>query len=201
MTDWPDDWFREGAGGAGRDSPGQLRTAHGRRLEPGGGDLAAQAVPEPTISPSQAPPAPLAGRPGAASRTRRDPGTRRTRTRTRARARRPGWLARPASHPHGAPSRRRPGGPAGRPGGPGGPGGPGRPAMPARTGWRRWLRPRPIALALVVIVSLALIGTVAMYFYLTRTWSRRTSWSTTRAGRPRATAPTGSSPDPTAGRA
>lgn len=31
---------------------------------------------------------------------------------------------------------------------------------------RRWLRPRPIALALAVIVSLAIIGTVAMYFSL-----------------------------------
>jgi LCP family protein required for cell wall assembly len=63
------------------------------------------------------------------------------------------WPAQPAI--------RTPGGPGGRLGGPG------------LTGWRRWLRPRPIALVLVALLSLAIIGSVATYFYLDSKLTRK----------------------------
>ncbi len=140
MTDWPDDWFRDGAGGMG-----------GAGAKPTGG------IEPPTVrGPAGAGAAAPGARPAAADQLTQ-----------------PGNVRPPFS----------PGQPPGQagPGGPGGPGG-GWPAQPApRTpggasrarlggprlsGWRRWLRPRPIALALAAILSLAIIGSVATYFYL-----------------------------------
>jgi LCP family protein required for cell wall assembly len=141
MTDWPDDWFRDAGGGAG-----------GADAKQAGG------VDPPTVR----------GAAGAA-----DP--------TSPAGRQPS--ADQVTQPVSARSSYSPGQPAG-PGGAAGPGIPagGWPAQPAirttdrpqrtrlgpprPTGWRRWLRPRPIALALVAILSLAIIGSVAMYFYL-----------------------------------
>jgi LCP family protein required for cell wall assembly len=44
---------------------------------------------------------------------------------------------------------------------------------PRRTGWRRWLRPKPIALGLVVLICLALVGSVATYFWLDSKLTRK----------------------------
>jgi|HubBroStandDraft_1064217.scaffolds.fasta_scaffold02684_2 LCP family protein required for cell wall assembly len=122
MTDWPDDWFRDGAGGAGARQPGV-----GAEPPTVGGVTAANQV----TQPGSAPPF-YAGQPGSG---------------------RPGGGNWPAQPPPVAPAnfRRAPG-----------PGGPDRP----RTGWRRWIRPRPIALTLAVLLSLAIVGSVATYFYL-----------------------------------
>lgn len=58
-----------------------------------------------------------------------------------------GWPDQPAARTPGGPPRARLGG-------------------PGLTGWRRFLRPRPIALALVAVLSLVIVGSVATYFYL-----------------------------------
>jgi LCP family protein required for cell wall assembly len=44
---------------------------------------------------------------------------------------------------------------------------------PRRTGWRRWLRPKPIALGLVVLICLGLVGSVATYFWLDSKLTRK----------------------------
>jgi len=40
-------------------------------------------------------------------------------------------------------------------------------------GWRRWLRPRPILAAIAVLLSLAIVGSVATYFYLDSKLTRK----------------------------
>ena len=111
MTDWPDDWFRDGPQGA---AANEARTA--------GEPVAATEV---------------AGAAGGPS----EPVTV--------------GLTYPA--------------------GSGAPGGTGWPEQPARqttarpprfSGWRRWLRPRPILAVLAVLLCLALITAVGGYFYL-----------------------------------
>src|SRR5579863_10045397 len=105
------------------------------------------------------------------------------------------------TQPGVSPTRPAPGAGAGGPGGPGGPGSPGGSAWPAqpppgssgggrsgrgsrratqaqfggprRTGWRRWLRPKPIALGLAVLICLGLVGSVATYFWLDSKLTRK----------------------------
>ncbi len=43
---------------------------------------------------------------------------------------------------------------------------PGWPGRLGPTGWRRWLRPRRIVVAIVVVIALLLAGTIGTYFYL-----------------------------------
>ncbi len=163
MTEWPDDWFRAGsAGGAGgAGEPGAAPSGAGAEPPTIGSPIynhgaGAQA----TGGPAYAGYGDGAG-PGDGAGTGYGDGG-------------PGGM----------------GGPGGL-GGPGGMGGPGgawpeqpaiytpsrRPASQSpgfrragggsgRTGWRRWLRPKPIALALAVLLSLAIIGTVSTYFYV-----------------------------------
>jgi LCP family protein required for cell wall assembly len=47
------------------------------------------------------------------------------------------------------------------------------PGWSVRPGWRRWLRPRPIMAILAVILSIAIIGSVATYFYLDSKLTRK----------------------------
>jgi LCP family protein required for cell wall assembly len=148
MTEWPDDWFRDGAQQAdGQAGSGQ---AAGRAAGPGfGGSVSADpTVQLPARSAGAAYPAtgqsagapPGAGGPGAGAG---------------------GWPDQPPARTTGRPPR----GPYG-PAGPAGPGysPPGRAG--AGSGWRRWLRPKRIVAVLAVLLSLAIIGSVLSYFYL-----------------------------------
>ena len=144
MTDWPEDWFRDAGGAAG-----------------GAGAMPAGGVEPPTVRGAAGVPDPASagGRHGSAEQ-----------------------LTQPVS----AGSPYSPGQPAG-PGGAGGAGSawPAQPAMrtaggargglggPSLPGWRRFLRPRPIALALVALLCLAIIGSVATYFYLDSKLTRK----------------------------
>jgi len=47
------------------------------------------------------------------------------------------------------------------------------PRMPGASGWRRWLRPRPILSIIAILVALAVIGTVGTYFYLNSQLNRQ----------------------------
>jgi len=129
MTDWPDDWFRDGAGGAGANQAGgaQPPTVRGGAGAAGAPDQLTQPVSARSpYSPGQPAGPGGAGGPGYGGG---------------------GWPSQPAHRTSGVPPRARLGGPG----------------LP---GWRRFLRPRPIALSLIVILSLAIVGTVATYFYL-----------------------------------
>ncbi|HUC57596.1 MAG TPA: LCP family protein [Streptosporangiaceae bacterium] len=174
MTDWPDDWFRTGSagggsavaggqgaagtagavppaagaepptvghpiyGGAGSASPGYGAAGNGGQGY-GSGNAGADQLTQEAAAPS-----PRAGQSYGSGRAA-GPGY-------------PGgspgsaWPQQPPSY---TPSRGSGGRSSGYGGGP-----------PHRTGWRRWLRPRPIALALLVILSLAIIGSVSTYFYV-----------------------------------
>jgi LCP family protein required for cell wall assembly len=146
MTDWPEDWFRDAAGGAGGAGGAGAKQAGGAEsptvrgtasaadaASPGGRQPAADQFTQPVSAASPYSP----GQP-------RSPGKPRSPGPGNAGA---GWPAQPALRTSGAPPRGRLGGPS----------------LP---GWRRFLRPRPLALALVVILSLAIVGSVATYFYL-----------------------------------
>jgi len=160
MTNWPDDWFREPAAGAG-----------GGGAADGAGGLGGAGTGYPDVS-SEPPTVE-----GVAARLNRP-------------ARAQGGADPTVQVAHGADVFGATA-PAGRhlasdqltaPGGAAGAGGgwPAQPAvrtsgrqpragwrpLPQPTGWRRFLRPRPIAFALAAILSLAVIGTVATYFYL-----------------------------------
>src|SRR5215469_13113742 len=132
MTDWPDDWFRGGAGGAG---------GAGAK-SPGGGE-------PPTVRGAAggygAPPA-AGGAPGAAEQL--------TQPGVAGGGNGGGWPVQPATRTPGGSARARFGG-------------------PGLTGWRRFLRPKPIALALVAVLSLVIIGSVATYFYLDSKLTRK----------------------------
>jgi LCP family protein required for cell wall assembly len=67
----------------------------------------------------------------------------------------------PGTWPAQPPATSRPG-PSGRP-----------PVGPGGSGWRRWLRPRPILGTIAVLVALAVVGTVATYFYLNSQLTRQ----------------------------
>jgi len=54
---------------------------------------------------------------------------------------------------------------------------------PRPTGWRRWLRPRPIALAIAAILSLLIIASVGTYFYLDSQLTKK-NYLVDYAGRP-----------------
>lgn len=149
MTDWPEDWFRDaadGAGGAGAKQAGgaeppTVRGAAGAAdaASPGGRQPSADQVTQPVSAASPYSPgqsySPGIGGPGNAGG---------------------GWPVQPALRTPGGPPR-------------GGLGGPG----PSLAGWRRFLRPRPIALTLVAILSLVIIGSVATYFYLDSKLTRK----------------------------
>ncbi len=167
MTDF-EDWYRGGAGpgGAGAEPPtaggaGYTAAGPGATVPPGG-YANADRLTQPGVSPTRPAPGASAGGSGA-----------------------PGGSAWPSQPPAQGPQ-----GPQGQ-GGPGGPGG-GRGSRratqanyggPRRTGWRRWLRPKPIALGLVVLICLALAGTVATYFWLDSKLTRK-SVLNNYAGRP-----------------
>jgi LCP family protein required for cell wall assembly len=165
MTDWPDDWFRDpqpaGASpGLGSDPAGAM---------PGGAATAEPgAAAEPTVqlphrSAQNLPPAGLGASAEANKITSPHagggawPGSA-----AAASAAGPGGSARPggAWPAQPAPRTRSPQWSNGAGGGSYG-GGSGGPA-----GWRRWLRPRPIMAVLAVLLSIAIIGSVATYFYL-----------------------------------
>ena len=58
------------------------------------------------------------------------------------------------------------------PGSGGGPRGRG-PGYSGQLGWRRWLRPRPILALIAVVLSIAIVGSVATYFYLDSKLTRK----------------------------
>lgn len=171
MTDWPDDWFRDGPKQAGLNSPGDPLGAN----PPGG----------PATQTAAGPAVPLGGQAGDDQVTQPAPSPRQ--------AARPGGAG-AAGDIHGAPTW------AGGAGGSGGAGGtargapagdwPEQPAMrtttkpprpgrrsgvpgPVRTGWRRWLRPKPILIVLAVLISLGLITSIGTYFYLDSKLTRK----------------------------
>lgn len=161
MTDWPDDWFRD-ASAAGAKQPssgpeparGTAATANaaGSNAEP------TVQLPHRSAGAGAGPAAPSAG-PGLGG-----PGGPVSAGALGAPA--GGWPAQPAvrtpSRPARLPLTRRGGGAGGRFGGYIGP-----------PGWRRWLRPRRILAVLAVLLSIAIIGSVATYFYMDSKLTRK----------------------------
>ncbi len=156
MTDWPDDWFRDSprpaaAGQPGSATPGNAAGAAG----PGGADAT---VDFPGRAGAAGPAAPLSQDQPAWSGQPEDltqPGQlRQPGGPWQAGGQAGGWPAQPATRVSTRPPRPARGAGIGLPG------------MPGPGGWRRWLRPRRVAAVLAVLLSLALIGTVATYFYL-----------------------------------
>jgi LCP family protein required for cell wall assembly len=153
MTEWPDDWFRDGAQQAGGQAEsGQAAGGQAGGWQAGGSVSADPTVQLPVRSAGAGYPAPgqSAGSPPGPSA----PGA------PRAPGAGTGWPDQPPPRTTGRPPR----GPYGPgPNGPGysPPGGAG-----AGSGWRRWLRPKRIVAVLAVLLSLALIGSVISYFYL-----------------------------------
>ncbi len=138
MSEWPEDWFRQGSAAGGPAAAGAAdQTAH----VPGG-----------------------AG-------PRGDAGQRETSQ----------WPAQPPVR-NGAR-----GGGRGTAGTPGSPGSPGKLGIPGAGGGRRWLRPRMIIAVLAVLVALALILAVGMYFFLDSKLTHR-NVLVDYAGRPAASA-------------
>jgi LCP family protein required for cell wall assembly len=136
MTDWPDDWFRDG--GSSPDPAVQPRTPQGsgsagqvgnvteadKLTQPRHGQAAWQGAQGP---------AQLGGAPAG------------------------GWPEQPALRTAGRPARTAPAGAGGGSYAGGGAGG---------SGWRRWLRPRRVLTVIAVLLCLAIVGSVATYFYL-----------------------------------
>jgi LCP family protein required for cell wall assembly len=141
MSEFPDNWFRDGGAGnspgmPGANPAGEPTIPPRRGAGPGGvGGEPTAAAPSPAYGPT------AAGWAGA------QPGS--------APASGSAWPDQPPLYgePGGLPGR------GGRPGGPGGRGG--------WTGWRqRWLRPRWILLAAGVVIVAIIVVTVGMYFYV-----------------------------------
>ncbi|HUD38135.1 MAG TPA: LCP family protein, partial [Streptosporangiaceae bacterium] len=157
MTDFPDDyWYRDAPGAAGPTQPGR-----GAEPPTAGGVAAADQLTQPgTASPRPGQAGGYGARApgGPAGTTRRVGGG----AGGAGGAGGPGGAGSQGSAWPQQPPPRTPAGPRG----PGRGGGPGYPGQPKRTGWRRWLRPRVIAVVLAVILSLAIVGSVATYFYL-----------------------------------
>jgi len=160
MTDWPDDWFRDGpragAGQRGGEPAGtQGAAGHGAAAQPAAGADPTVQVRDSSAAQETAPPRAQAGnepstRPGRAAWPEQPA------------ARTPSRLGRPPRPPSPGPS-----GGAGYGNAGGGFGG------APRVGWRRWLRPRPIMAAIAILLSLAIIGTVSTYFYLDSKLTRK----------------------------
>jgi LCP family protein required for cell wall assembly len=136
MTDWPDDWFRNAPPG-GAKLPGK-DSDPAPATSPGTAG-AERAAAEPTVQLSHRSAASGSAGPRGAGGS---------------------WPAQPSArtaHPLERPTV------PGQSGGGGGgyPGGYG-----AGSGWRRWLRPRRVAAVLAVLLSVAIIGSIATYFYL-----------------------------------
>jgi LCP family protein required for cell wall assembly len=161
MTEWPDDWFRDAPRADGDQRSAEPGGAQGFGSQPAAGQQAggearpAGAASDPTVQLRHRPAGqdgiPPAGS-GAAAQS--------------ARPAQSGWPEQPAArtaNPQGWPAA--PPRPAGRAGG--GFGG------PPGVGWRRWLRPRPILAAIAVLLSLAIVGSVATYFYLDSKLTRK----------------------------
>ena len=149
MTDWPDDWFR-GAPPAGAKQPGNGPDPAPATPGPGAAG-AERAAAEPTVrlphrSAASGPTGP--GGPGG-------PGG--------------GWPDQPAARAPRALERSPL--PPGQFGGGAGGSYPG--DFSPRYGWRRWLRPRPIMAVLAVILSIAIVGSIASYFYLDSKLTRK----------------------------
>jgi LCP family protein required for cell wall assembly len=158
MTEWPDDWFRDaprpdadqrsgepgGAHGVGGQAAASQQAAGEGRPAVAGADPTVQ-LQHRSAGQDGVPPAGS----GAAAQS--------------AKPAQSGWPEQPAArtaNPQGWPAA-----PPGRVGG--GFGG------PPRVGWRRWLRPRPILAAVAVLLSLAIVGSVATYFYLDSKLTRK----------------------------
>src|SRR6266849_1491107 len=159
MTDWPDDWFRDGpragAGQRGGEPAGaQGAAGHGAAAQPAAGADPTVQVRDSSAAQETAPPRAQAGT---------EPSTRPGRA---------AWPEQPAARiPNrlGRPPTPSPGPSGGAGYGNAGSGFGGSP----RLGWRRWLRPRPIMAAIAILLSLAIIGTVTTYFYLDSKLTRK----------------------------
>jgi LCP family protein required for cell wall assembly len=81
-----------------------------------------------------------------------------------------GTAAPPGAWPEQPPARSRPGGSGSGP------------RVPGR-GWRRWLRPKPIAAMLAILVALLVVATAGLYFYLNSQLNRQ-NILTDYSGRP-----------------
>ena len=161
MTEWPDDWFRDApradegkpSGGPGVGAPGAgSQQAAG---QPAAGEARPAGAADPTVQlrhrSAGQDGVPLGGS-GAAAQS--------------AGPAQSGWPEQPAArtaNPQGWPAA--PQGRAGRAGGGFG--------APPRVGWRRWLRPRPILATVAVLLSLAIVASVATYFYLDSKLTRK----------------------------
>ena len=161
MTEWPDDWFRDAPRADGDQRSGEPGSARGVGSQAAAGQQAAAesrsaaAGADPTVRLQRR----SAGQDGAAPRG----------SAAAAQSGMPaqsGWPEQPAARtanpqgwPAAPPSRadRADGGFGGPPG----------------VGWRRWLRPRPILAAIAVLLSLAIVGSVATYFYLDSKLTRK----------------------------
>jgi LCP family protein required for cell wall assembly len=150
MNEWPQGWFRDGAG-AQDESPEAGAADQTVRISRGSGRAGAADLP-----------GAAAGLGGASAGSSQE-------------APNAAW---PSQPPARTPAR----GP--RPGG-GVPGG----GVPRTGGGRRWLRPRRITAVIAVLVALALIFTVAMYFFLDSKLTRK-NVLVDYSGRPAATAGT-----------
>jgi LCP family protein required for cell wall assembly len=148
MTDWPNDWFRD-APPAGANLPG--KGSDPLPATPGAVGAAGAAA-EPTVQLPHRSAASWSPGQGGAAGPGRPPG---------------GWPEQPAARaPRAFP---RSPAPPGQFGGAGG----GYPGWSARPGWRHWLRPRRIVAVLAVILSVAIIGSIATYFYLDSKLTRK----------------------------
>jgi len=172
MTDWPDDWFRDAPPAGGKHPGSGSAPAGGTPGDAASAERAAAAEPTvqlPQRSAQTLPPAPL----GASAEAHKV-----TSPRAGRKALPGGPTASAAAGALGGPGGAWPVQPAAytprtlaRPGGSGGDsygGGFGGPA-----GWRRWLRPRRIIAVLAVLLSIAIIGSVATYFYLDSKLTRK----------------------------
>jgi LCP family protein required for cell wall assembly len=149
MSEWPDDWFRQGSAAGGPSAaPGGPPAAGGSSAAAGAADQTARV-------------------PGGAG-AHGDASQRETSQ----------WPAQPPARNSARGSGRGTAGPAGSPA---------RPGIPGAGGGRRWLRPRRIIAVLAVLVSLALIAAVGMYFFLDSRLTHR-NVLVDYAGRPAAAA-------------
>jgi LCP family protein required for cell wall assembly len=161
MTEWPDDWFRDAPRADGNQRRGEPGGAQGVGSQAAAGQQAAREgrpaadSADPTVQLRHRSAAKEGAPPGASGAAAQSAGPAQS-----------GWPNQPASHTANPQAwSAAPPGRSGRAGG--GLGG------PPRAGWRRWLRPRPILAILAVLLSLAIVGSVATYFYLDSKLTRK----------------------------